>query len=89
MGAINLYMKAGLPARAARVALEHSELTGVSDVMERIAAALMKAGLFEKVGKLVLRSCDCVVDSWLTFSEREILHINGLILPMDCRHAVA
>ena len=49
MGAINLYMKAGLPARAARVALENSDMMGVNDVMERIAAALMKGGLYEKV----------------------------------------
>jgi intraflagellar transport protein 172 len=52
MAAINLYMKAGLPARAARVALENSELSGVGDVMERIAAALMKGGLFEKAGEM-------------------------------------
>ncbi|XP_062507829.1 intraflagellar transport protein 172 homolog isoform X2 [Corticium candelabrum] len=52
MGAINLYMKAGLPARAARVALENSDMMGVNDVMERIAAALMKGGLYEKAGEM-------------------------------------
>ncbi|KAI8611221.1 hypothetical protein BC830DRAFT_1069003 [Chytriomyces sp. MP71] len=50
ISAINLYLKGGMPARAAHL-LNKSGLTQV-DIMERVASALFKAGLFEKAGDL-------------------------------------
>jgi intraflagellar transport protein 172 len=47
-GAIDLYLKGGLPARAAQLVMT-MELSAQHDLLERIAAALSKAGLLEKV----------------------------------------
>lgn len=67
MGALNQYMKAGLPARAAQLVcavwtrrvltltlccLQHDELSRSPDIVERVASALLKAGLFDRAGDL-------------------------------------
>ncbi|XP_071116630.1 intraflagellar transport protein 172 homolog isoform X1 [Haliotis cracherodii] len=52
MAAINLYMKAGLPAKAARLATSRDELMSNSDLISRIASALIKADLYERAGDL-------------------------------------
>jgi len=52
MEAINLYLKAGLPAKAARLAMSREELINSSDLLGRIAAALLKGGLYEQAGEL-------------------------------------
>lgn len=49
-GAVNLYLKAGLPAKAARLAMSREELVTNSDVINRIAAALIKGEFYERVG---------------------------------------
>ena len=49
ISAISLYMKAGLPARAARLAASREELMSNSELIQRIAAALIKADLHERV----------------------------------------
>uniref|UniRef100_A0A8C7LHJ3 Intraflagellar transport 172 n=1 Tax=Oncorhynchus kisutch TaxID=8019 RepID=A0A8C7LHJ3_ONCKI len=51
-GAINLYLKAGLPAKAARLAMSREELVTNSDVINRIAAALIKGEFYERAGDL-------------------------------------
>ncbi|KAJ3607079.1 hypothetical protein NHX12_026594 [Muraenolepis orangiensis] len=51
-GAINLYLKAGLPAKAARLAISHPDITSSSDVVNRIAAALLKGEFYERAGDL-------------------------------------
>ena len=48
MAAINLYMKAGMPARAARLVTSR-ELANNSDIVARIANALIKGDLHERV----------------------------------------
>jgi len=48
-GAINLYLKAGLPAKAARLAIGHPEITNNSDTVGRIAASLIKGEFYERV----------------------------------------
>ena len=50
--AISLYMKAGLPARAARVIQHHPELSNQPDLLQGIASSLVKSGLHEKAGDL-------------------------------------
>ena len=50
--AISLYMKAGLPARAARVVQHHPQLSGQPDLLQQIASSLVKAGLQEKAGEM-------------------------------------
>ncbi|XP_077991845.1 intraflagellar transport protein 172 homolog [Glandiceps talaboti] len=50
--AINLYMKAGLPARAARLATSQEELIRNQDIIQRIAAALIKGEFYERAGDL-------------------------------------
>ena len=49
MAAINLYMKAGMPARAARVVTSYEELMNNSDLVNRIASALIKGNMYERV----------------------------------------
>ncbi|XP_069742704.1 intraflagellar transport protein 172 homolog isoform X3 [Narcine bancroftii] len=52
-GAVDLYLKAGLPAKAARLVLSRNELLGNNDVMmNRIAAALIKGDFYERAGDL-------------------------------------
>lgn len=47
--AISLYLKAGLPARAARLVLTREELLANTELVEHITAALIKGGLYERV----------------------------------------
>ena len=49
MAAINLYMKAGMPARAARLVTSREELANNSEAVARIANALIKGDLLERV----------------------------------------
>ncbi|XP_076806393.1 intraflagellar transport protein 172 homolog [Clavelina lepadiformis] len=51
-GAIALYMKAGLPARAAKLALSRSDLMSNRHLMEQIASGLLKYDLNEQAGEL-------------------------------------
>ncbi|XP_058470061.1 intraflagellar transport protein 172 homolog [Solea solea] len=50
--AINLYLKAGLPAKAARLALSRAEVTGNADTVSRIAVNLVKGEFYERAGDL-------------------------------------
>ncbi|XP_063414390.1 intraflagellar transport protein 172 homolog isoform X2 [Mytilus trossulus] len=52
LAAINLYMKSGLPARAARLATSREELMSNADLIGRIASALIKSELYERAGDL-------------------------------------
>ena len=54
--AINLYMKANLPAKAARLALRIDALSSDGDLLERIASALLKGGFYERAGNLFERT---------------------------------
>ncbi|XP_078486595.1 intraflagellar transport protein 172 homolog [Ciona intestinalis] len=51
-GAIALYMKAGLPARAAKLSLSRSDLMANRNLMEQIASGLLKYDLNEQAGEL-------------------------------------
>ncbi|XP_026197771.1 intraflagellar transport protein 172 homolog [Anabas testudineus] len=51
-GAINLYLKAGLPAKAARLAISRPEITSNSDIVSRIATSLIKGEFYERAGDL-------------------------------------
>lgn len=51
-GAINLYLKAGLPAKAARLAISRPEITNNSETVSRIAASLIKGEFYERAGDL-------------------------------------
>jgi len=51
-GAISLYMKAGLPARAAKLAFSRSELLSNRSLMEQIVSGLLKYELYEQAGEL-------------------------------------
>ncbi|XP_067032279.1 intraflagellar transport protein 172 homolog isoform X2 [Acropora muricata] len=50
--AVNLYLKAGLPAKAARLAMSQEELINSAELLEKIAASLLKGGLYEQAGEL-------------------------------------
>lgn len=54
--AISLYLKAGLPARAARLVLTREELLANTELVEHITTALIKGDLYERVW---LASCSC------------------------------
>ena len=51
-GAINLYLKAGLPAKAARLAISRPEIANNSDTVSRITASLIKGEFYERVSGL-------------------------------------
>ncbi|KAG7214317.1 hypothetical protein INR49_004455 [Caranx melampygus] len=51
-GAINLYLKAGLPAKAARLAISRPETANHSDTVSRIASSLIKGEFYERAGDL-------------------------------------
>ncbi|XP_061900790.1 intraflagellar transport protein 172 homolog isoform X2 [Entelurus aequoreus] len=50
--AINLYLKAGLPAKAARLAMSKSNIVNNSDTVSRITVNLVKAEYYEQAGDL-------------------------------------
>lgn len=50
LAAISLYLKAGLPAKAARLVLTREELLANTELVEHITAALIKGELHERVG---------------------------------------
>ncbi|OPJ79336.1 intraflagellar transport 172-like protein [Patagioenas fasciata monilis] len=52
LAAINLYLRAGLPARAARLAMGRDELLTHGDVINRVSVALVRAELYEQAGDL-------------------------------------
>ncbi|XP_068609645.1 intraflagellar transport protein 172 homolog [Brachionichthys hirsutus] len=52
LGAINLYLKAGLPAKAARLALDQPGIIHDSETVRRITACLIKAEFHERAGDL-------------------------------------
>jgi intraflagellar transport protein 172 len=51
-GAISLYMKAGLPGKAAKLISQHQELSSQPDLLRHIASSLSEGGQFEKAGEL-------------------------------------
>ncbi|XP_077566022.1 intraflagellar transport protein 172 homolog [Stigmatopora nigra] len=51
-GAINLYLKAGLPAKAARLAMSRPNITNNADTVSRITSSLVKAEYYEQAGDL-------------------------------------
>lgn len=50
LAAISLYLKAGLPAKAARLVLTREELLANTELVEHITTALIKGELYERVG---------------------------------------
>ncbi|KAG1963505.1 intraflagellar transport protein [Pimephales promelas] len=55
-GAVNLYLKAGLPAKAAWLAMSRDELLSSQDIISRITAALIKGEFYERAGDLFERT---------------------------------
>lgn len=47
--AVGLYLKAGLPAKAARLAMGQEEVLANVDLVNRIATALLRGDFFEQV----------------------------------------
>ncbi|KAJ3413121.1 hypothetical protein HDV05_008517 [Chytridiales sp. JEL 0842] len=64
IAAINLFLKGGMPARAAYL-LNKYQISN-NDLMERVASALFKSGLYEKAGELYekLGSDDRALDAY-------------------------
>ncbi|KAK2092138.1 hypothetical protein P7K49_028666 [Saguinus oedipus] len=52
LAAFRLYLKAGLPAKAARLVLSREELLANTELVEHITAALIKWELYERAGDL-------------------------------------
>uniref|UniRef100_A0A8C2ZEP1 Intraflagellar transport protein 172 homolog n=1 Tax=Cyclopterus lumpus TaxID=8103 RepID=A0A8C2ZEP1_CYCLU len=85
-GAINLYLKAGLPAKAARLAISHPEITNNSDTVGRIAGSLIKGEFYERAGDLYERirnnqralECYCKGDAF-----RKAVELARLAFPVE------
>jgi intraflagellar transport protein 172 len=64
--AINLYLKGGIPAKAANV-VYNSNVSFPQELLEKIASALASAGMHEKAGELyeemdlLQKALDCYV----------------------------
>uniref|UniRef100_A0A8C2A3G2 Intraflagellar transport protein 172 homolog n=1 Tax=Cyprinus carpio TaxID=7962 RepID=A0A8C2A3G2_CYPCA len=56
IGAVNLYLKAGLPAKAAWLAMSRDELLSSHDIISRITAVLIKGEFYERAGDLFERT---------------------------------
>uniref|UniRef100_A0A3P9JKJ1 Intraflagellar transport 172 n=1 Tax=Oryzias latipes TaxID=8090 RepID=A0A3P9JKJ1_ORYLA len=54
--AIGHYLKAGLPTKAARVAISRPEISSSAETVEAIAASLVKGEFYERVGDLYEKS---------------------------------
>ncbi|XP_021109553.1 intraflagellar transport protein 172 homolog [Heterocephalus glaber] len=52
LAAISLYLKAGLPAKAARLVLTREELLATTELVEHITTALIQGDLHERAGDL-------------------------------------
>ncbi|XP_068198190.1 intraflagellar transport protein 172 homolog [Antennarius striatus] len=52
LGGVNLYLKAGLPAKAARLALGQPDVLNDSEAVRRIVASLIKGEFYERAGDL-------------------------------------
>ncbi|XP_072782279.1 intraflagellar transport protein 172 homolog isoform X2 [Taeniopygia guttata] len=52
LAAISLYLRAGLPAKAARLVMSRDELLTNMDVIDRISTALIRGELYEQAGDL-------------------------------------
>ncbi|XP_055666694.1 intraflagellar transport protein 172 homolog isoform X1 [Falco peregrinus] len=52
LAAISLYLRAGLPAKAARLAMSRDELLTNEDVINRVSTALIRGELYEQAGDL-------------------------------------
>jgi intraflagellar transport protein 172 len=50
--AVTLYMKAGLPAKAARILMTHEDIASQQSVVESVATALKNSELYEMAGEL-------------------------------------
>lgn len=49
LAAISLYLRAGLPAKAARLAMSRDELLTNGDIINRVSTALIRGELYEQV----------------------------------------
>ena len=58
LGAVDLYLKANLPARAARLMAERPELLSKGELVQSVAVALIKSELFERAGELFEKTKD-------------------------------
>lgn len=99
LAAISLYLKAGLPAKAARLVLAREELLANTELVEHITAALIKGELYERVW---LASHSCLSspglsapsypdESWSAQPPRDwwlSLLLWGLILDSLCSRAI-
>lgn len=67
VGAIQLYLKGGLPAKAANVVKRHPELDYTKEVKEQIANALQKAGMHGRAGKFfeMMQNLDGAMASYI------------------------
>uniref|UniRef100_A0A8C8H5U9 Uncharacterized protein n=1 Tax=Oncorhynchus tshawytscha TaxID=74940 RepID=A0A8C8H5U9_ONCTS len=84
MGVVNLYLKVGLPVKAARFG--HEELVSNSDILSRIAAALIKGEFYERGGDLFekIRNHQRVLDCYHkghTF--RKVVELARVSFPTD------
>ncbi|CAH2245239.1 intraflagellar transport 172 homolog [Pelobates cultripes] len=51
--AVNLYLRAGLPAKAAKLCMSQEQLLSDSDLITRVTAALIKGDFYERAGNLL------------------------------------
>ena len=72
-----MYIKAGLPAKAARIAISHPDITSQVDLVERIAKQLLKGGLHERVRHTFpyLSVCFCLIENAAMLSINELLTV--------------
>ncbi|KAI9201990.1 uncharacterized protein BJ171DRAFT_584638 [Polychytrium aggregatum] len=88
IAAANLYLKGGMPARAAVLLAQHN-LSSNIEITERVAAALFKSGLYEKAGELYekLGSADRAIDAYKKGKAfRAAVELSRLLFPQEVIH---
>lgn len=53
ISAVNMYLHAGLPAKAARLCMSREQLLADSDLIGRVTAALIKGDFYERVSNTI------------------------------------
>jgi len=68
LAAISLYLRTGLPAKAARLAMSRDELLTNGDVINRVSTALIRGELYEQVSGPPRWACFLVTSKLLICS---------------------
>uniref|UniRef100_A0A672V1K1 Intraflagellar transport 172 n=1 Tax=Strigops habroptila TaxID=2489341 RepID=A0A672V1K1_STRHB len=91
LAAISLYLRAGLPAKAARLAMSRDELLTNGDIINKVSMALIRGELYEQAGDLLEKvgnsrralECYCKGSAFLKAVELARLAFPGEVVKLE------